>query len=202
MQPIHIPDATVDAYNAERVSVLPPEAFEVDGFGIEGYEGMKIGDAIYTVIGVDDAELAVLQKTKCFFLSFLSGVIPVFSLRVADFEDRPDDTGEGLPTLLEDFDLKQEARDSWDYLLTNIVFMQNMERRIFMPEHGEAVILEVGDFLIHNLQDGTISRIPREFSDLLIYVKSDLDDRKENQERTDAELQEPEPNSEATLSGV
>jgi len=178
LRPIPIPEATIVAHGAAYVSVSAPLDFEFsDGSKPEAFEGMRIGDVIYTLIGIEDGELEALKRTHCFYLGFFSGHIPIFNLRVADVAFGEPDIEEVLPVIADNFDLHQEARDSWATMMNGdiaykqidkssrfiqIVGKDNRHQDVFMSE-----VVEAGNYILHSFLLGKTIIVPQEWLDFL-----------------------------------
>lgn len=179
MKPIDIPSATVEAHGASYVSVSAPLDFEfTDGTKPEAFEGMRIGDVVYTLIGIEnEGELEALKRTKCFYLGFYSGNIPIFTIRVADviFGEAP--VEEELPAIVNNFDLFQMAKDSWPTLGNyEIAYMEIPRKSRFIQKvgtderHQEVFMsetVEAGSFVLHSFVSGETIVVPREWLDFL-----------------------------------
>lgn len=180
MKPINIPPATVEAHGAAYVSVSAPLDFEfTDGTKPEAFEGMRVGDVVYTLIGVEtDGEMEALNRTRCFYLGFYSGNIPIFTVRVADiiFGDPPAEE-EILPVLADNYELHQWARDAWPTFINGDVAWHRLPTKtrwvikvgtddrhqdVFMSE-----VIEAGNYLLHNFVSGKTMVVPEQWLEFL-----------------------------------
>lgn len=176
MEPIPFPSATIEAYGGKRVRVDPPPDFELtDNSPIEPFEGMVVGETTYALIGIHDSEIDALLRTRCFYLGFMSGFIPVFTLRVADIV-QGEQVEEVLPVIYKNIDLYQEARDNWYLFSQDIVYKRIPERTRFVEVVGQderhqdilkATVIETGEYLLHNLATGNCAVVPEEYVDFL-----------------------------------
>lgn len=167
MKPIVIPRQTIEAYGAEEVEVSAPPEFEfTDGSRPESYLAMRVGHTVYTLVGIENQdELEALNRTKCFYLGFFGNAIPIFTVRVADIMYGEEEPEEQLPAISDNFDLHQEAKDSWDAIpnmetvcykpvLTKSRFVQIVGKDDRHQDVFMSSIIYAGDFLLHNFMTG------------------------------------------------
>jgi hypothetical protein len=178
MRPIPIPPATIVAHGGAYVSVSAPIDFEfTDGTKPEPFEGMRIGDVVYSLIGIEDGEIEALKRTKCFYLGFFSGHIPIFTLRVADVAFGEPDVEEVLPVISDNYDLHQEARDSWPTMMDgNVAYKQIDKRSRFVQIVGKderhqdifmSTVVEASSYILHSFRLGETIIVPQEWLDFL-----------------------------------
>jgi hypothetical protein len=204
MKPIEIPRQTIEAYGAEAVTVSAPQDFEFsDGSKPEAYPAMRVGEVVYVLIGVETQdEMEALKRTKCFYLGFFAKAIPIFNIRVADIifgEAEPDEI---LPTISDNFDLHQEARDNWHSLpgMTEVCFKSIGRKSRFVQLVGQddrhqdvfmADVVDAGDFLLHNFISGNTCVVSRDWLEFM-YGEGWQAATEEAKNVSDLELQEPD----------
>jgi hypothetical protein len=179
LKPINIPPATVEAHGGAHVNVSAPLDFEFsDGNKPIPFEGMRIGDTVYTLIGIEnDGELEALKRTRCFYLGFFSGQIPIFTVRVADVMFGEPVEDEVLPVIPDNFELWQDARSNWDTIMNGDIAIKQIEKKSrFIQKVGTDAqhrdvfmegVIDAGQYLMHSFLLGETMIVPKEWLDFL-----------------------------------
>lgn len=193
MKSIPIPLSTIQAYGATPVRIDPPQNFELDnGQPIESLLGMRVGDVTYVLMGIEEDERDALNRTNCFYIGFVSGFIPVFTVRVADIihGQAEDPLEETLPIVFANFELNQEARTNWISINDHVVCKQiPIKSELRWDNEPGNQIIEAGDFLFHDFKTGQMMVVNELFAQMLL-------PEVENEETNNFELQQSNGNGE------
>lgn len=190
MKSIPIPLSTIQAYGGTPIKIDPPKNFELDnGSPIESILGMRVGEVVYILMGVEEEEREALSRTNAFYLGFVSGFVPVFTVRVADIiHGQTDDPTETLPVLITDFNMSQEAQDSWGRLNENLAYKQIPVKTELRQEDGVGnMIVEAGDYLFLDFRTGQTVIVAALLANMLIQEE-------QNEEADIVEFQQPDGN--------
>lgn len=206
MIPLPIPLSTIQAYGGTPVKIDPPQNFELtNGEKIPSIPGMKVGDVTYILMGVEEIEREALSRTHAFYLGFLSGFIPVFTLRVADIiHGQTDDPFDPLPILFANFEMVQEAHDEWERLTEYVACKQIHVKTELRWEDGEVgnQIIEENNYLVHDFRTGQVLIVSSILIDMLRIIPEIPETKEigieevEDEEGDNSQLQQPDGNGE------
>jgi hypothetical protein len=164
---IPIPPRTLEAYGAVPVTFRPP--LNLNGEDIQTIHGMKVGGRVHFLMGVEEQEREILERTHAFYISFPEDFVPVFSIRMADVAHQSsEDPLEDL-SITDIKDLHNDLRFGIE-INSRLRAIQSEQKQLLII-NNEKLIIESGDYILHDLLSGTSWISPQSITELMIPVE-------------------------------